>query len=91
MRSTVTGKDRLKGKLPKNTIVAHKTGYSGKNKSTGIIAAVNDVGIIFLPDNRYFYISVFVTDSKEEEPINAKIIAEIAETAYTHFNKQPKN
>ncbi|MFZ4263259.1 class A beta-lactamase [Sphingobacterium sp. HJSM2_6] len=90
MKSTITGKNRLKGMLPKNTTVAHKTGYSGKNKATGIIAAVNDVGIVMLPNNRHFYISVFVTDSKEDEPTNAKIIAEIAKTAYAYFQKFPK-
>ncbi|WP_240491735.1 serine hydrolase [Flavivirga aquatica] len=32
MKATQTGKKRLKGQLPKGTVVAHKTGWSGANK-----------------------------------------------------------
>ncbi len=39
MKQTETGKDRLKGQLPKGTIVAHKTGSSGTNKTSGLTAA----------------------------------------------------
>jgi beta-lactamase class A len=60
MKQTSTGKDRLKGQLPEGTVVAHKTGSSGTNKE-GITAAVNDMGIIFLPGGRHFFITVFVT------------------------------
>ena len=64
MRETQTGENRLKGQLPKGTIIAHKTGSSGVNKE-GLTAAVNDIGIVFLPNGKHFYISVFVTNSKE--------------------------
>lgn len=87
MRSTSTGKDRLKGLLPQGTVVAHKTGYSGINKTTGIIAAVNDIGVIELPNGKVFYISVYVTDSKETEPNSAKIIAEVSKAAYDYLRK----
>ena len=65
MKETETGKARLKGQLPKEVIVAHKTGSSGTNKA-GITAAVNDIGIIFLPNGKHFFISVFVSNSKED-------------------------
>lgn len=87
MRSTSTGKNRLKGLLPQGTVVAHKTGYSGINKNTGIIAAVNDIGVIELPNGKVFYISVYVTDSKETEPNSAKIIAEVSKAAYDYLRK----
>src|SRR5690606_18868620 len=67
MRGTTTGPDRLKGDLPKGTVVAHKTGYSGRNRTTGVIAALNDVGVVSLPNGEVYYISVFVTDSEEGE------------------------
>lgn len=38
----------------------------------GITAAVNDIGVVSLPDGDVFYITVLVTDSKEEEPVSAK-------------------
>ncbi len=86
MRETSTGANRLKGQLPEGTVVAHKTGSSGVNKQTGITAAVNDIGIIFLPNGQHFFISVFVTDSKENNDTNEKIIADIGKAAWDYFN-----
>ncbi len=85
MKQTMTGKDRLKGQLPSGTVVAHKTGWSGTNKETGITAAVNDIGIVFLPNGQHFFISVFVTNSKEDATTNEKIIADIAKAAWDYF------
>jgi len=89
MRDTETGKARIKGQLPKGTIVAHKTGSSGANKE-GLTAAVNDIGIVFLPNGRHFFISVFVTNSKENADTNEKIIADIAKAAWDYFNTNTK-
>lgn len=86
MRGTTTGPDRLKGDLPKGTVVAHKTGYSGRNRTTGIIAALNEVGVVSLPNGEVYYISVFVTDSEEGEAGSAKIIAEVSAAAWKYFN-----
>jgi len=85
MKGTKTGKNRLRGQLPKNTIVAHKTGWSGKHKETGITAAVNNIGIIFLPNKKYFTISVFVTESTEGFKTNEKIISDISKAAWDYF------
>jgi beta-lactamase class A/beta-lactamase class A VEB len=89
MKQTSTGKDRLKGQLPTGTTVAHKTGWSGTGKD-GITAAVNDIGIVFLPNGQYFVISVFVTNSKEDIKTNEKIIADIAKAAYHYFMTETK-
>ena len=89
MRDTETGKARIKGQLPKGTIVAHKTGSSGANKE-GLTAAVNDIGIVFLPNGRHFFISVFVTNSKENADTNEKIIADIAKVTWDYFNAKSK-
>lgn len=90
MRETSTGKNRLKGQLPAGTVVAHKTGWSGTNKTTEITAAVNDIGVVFLPNGEHFFISVFVTDSRENDDANEKIIADIAKAAWDHFSPATK-
>jgi beta-lactamase class A/beta-lactamase class A VEB len=90
MKETQTGANRLKGQLPQGTVVAHKTGTSGMNRTTGITAAVNDIGIVFLPDRRHFYISVFVTNSKENAETNEKIIADIGKAAWDYFANRKK-
>ncbi len=87
MKGTQTGQARLKGQLPKQTIVAHKTGSSGTNKA-GITAAVNDIGIVFLPNGRYYFISVFVKDSRENEDTNEKLIADIGKATWDYFMKR---
>lgn len=87
MKGTKTGQNSIRGELPKNTIIAHKTGYSGKNKD-GVTAALNDVGIVFLPNGNYFYLSVFVTNSKETDEVNQKIIADIAKVVWDYFLKK---
>ena len=89
MKETETGENRLKGKLPKGTIVAHKTGSSGANKE-GLTAAVNDIGIVFLPNGKHFFISVFVTNSKENAETNEKIIADIAKATWDYFTANTK-
>ncbi|HMU44075.1 MAG TPA: class A beta-lactamase, subclass A2 [Ignavibacteriaceae bacterium] len=89
-KETTTGKNRIKGQLPEGTIVAHKTGWSGTNKETGITAAVNNIGIVFLPNREYFIISVFVSESKESFDTNEKIIADIAKATYDFYTTTEK-
>jgi beta-lactamase class A len=89
-QETTTGKNRIKGLLPEETVVAHKTGWSGTNKETGITAAVNNVGIVFLPNGDYFIISVFVSESKENFDTNEKIIADIAKATYDFYTETEK-
>lgn len=72
---------RIKGALPPEAVVAHKTGTSGTNKD-GLLAATNDIGIVTLPDGKHFAICVFVSDSKEPLENNEKIIALISATVY---------
>ena len=65
-------------------IVAHKTGTSDTN-GKGVTAAVNDIGIVSLPNGKHFAISVFVTNSKENYDTNEKIIADITKLAWSYF------
>lgn len=89
-KETTTGKNRIRGRLPEGTVVAHKTGWSGTNKETGITAAVNNIGIVFLPNGEYFIISVFVSESKENFDTNEKIIADIAKATYDFYTAAVK-
>jgi beta-lactamase class A len=89
-KETSTGNNRIKGQLPPETVVAHKTGWSGTNKETGITGAVNDIGIVFLPNGEYFFISVFITESKESFDINEKIISDIAKATYDFYSTTTK-
>jgi beta-lactamase class A len=89
MSGTSTGKGRIRGQLPEGTPVAHKTGTSDTNKQ-GITAAINDIGIVTLPDGRHFAIGIFVSNSKENEATNEKIIADITKLAWDYFVNKPK-
>ena len=89
MKGTKTGKARLKGQLPKNAIVAHKTGTSGANKE-GLTEAVNDIGVVFLPNGQHYFISVFVTKSTENNETNEKIISYISKVTWDYFIKKVK-
>jgi len=89
LKGTETGQARLKGQLPKNTVVAHKTGSSGTSKE-GITAATNDIGVVFLPNGKHFFISVLVSNSKENDQVNEKIIADIAKAAWDYFSTHTK-
>jgi len=84
MKSTWTGKNAIKGKLPREAVVAHKTGHSGKNEN-GLTGAQNDIGIVFLPNGGHYYISVLISDSQEENSVNEDIIADIARLAWDYF------
>ncbi|WP_051359763.1 class A beta-lactamase, subclass A2 [Adhaeribacter aquaticus] len=84
MAETVSGKNRIKGQLPAGTVVAHKTGTSGTNDQ-GITAAINDIGLVTLPNGTHFAISVLVSNSKESTETNEKIIADITKLSWNYF------
>lgn len=89
MKATKTGITRLKGQLPENTVVAHKTGTSGASKE-GISEAVNDIGVVFLPNGQKYFISVFVSKSTENSDTNEKIISDISKVTWDYFIKHSK-
>ncbi len=80
MTETPTGPNRLKGMLPKDTVVIHKTGSSGT--VDGKTAATNDVGLIQLPNGKYFAIAVFVGDSTADDKTREAVIAKIAKAVW---------
>jgi beta-lactamase class A len=85
LTEATTGPRRLKGLLPKDTIVAHKTGTSGAKN--GLTAATNDIGIISLPNGRHLAIAVFVSDAAADEATRERVIAEIAKAVWDQWSK----
>ena len=81
-----TGNNRIKGKLPKEIVVAHKTGTSFTTNE-GVTPVINDVGIITLPNGKHIALAIFVSESKENRATNEKIIADIAELIYQYAIK----
>lgn len=84
LSETSSGNNRIKKQLPAGTLVAHKTGTSDTNEQ-GITAAVNDIGIVTLPNGEHFAISVFVSNSKENNETNEKIISDISKITWDYF------
>lgn len=80
MIQTTTGPRRLKGRLPTDTVVAHKTG------TTAVV--INDAGIITLPaDSRIpgrIVLAVYVADSGRPGAME-RLIAQLGASAYEFF------
>lgn len=75
-----SGRRRLRGLLPKEAQVMHKTGTL-----TGI--ATNDAGIIALPGGAgHVAVAVMVKASRNPIPVQERAIAEIARAVYQHFS-----
>ncbi|AZA89959.1 Extended-spectrum beta-lactamase PER-1 precursor [Chryseobacterium nakagawai] len=86
MLGTKTGTNKIIEQLPKGTPIAHKTGSSGK-KDNFLTIAENDMGIITLPNGKHYAIAVYVSNSKESEAENCKIISDISKAVWDNFNK----
>src|SRR3569833_3247541 len=86
MLATSTGPKRLKGLLPADAVIAHKTGTSGTN-SEGLTPATNDIGIITLPNGKHLAIAVMVCNSKADEATRKNVIAKIAKAAWDYYGK----
>ena len=85
MLDAATGRHRLKGLLPRDTAVAHKTGTGGTKD--GITGATNDIGIIYLPNGKHLAVAVFVSDSPADEKTREAVIARIAKAAWDKWSK----
>jgi beta-lactamase class A len=85
-----TGTDRLKGLLPPNTRVAHKTGTFEGGGSPRTIRLAADVGVIDLPGRAgRVAIAVSVMGSPRSERIQNRVIAKISRAVYDHFVASP--
>ena len=78
------GPKRIKGMLPEGTVVGHRTGTGGPN-AQGVHGAVNDAGIVQLPDGRKLILVVFVSRSADSYANLENLIARISKDIYDHF------
>jgi beta-lactamase class A len=85
MTETSTGLKRIKGMLPNGTVVAHKTGTS--STVDGVSAAINDVGLVTLPNGHHLAIAVFVSDAKADMATREAAIARISRAAWDEWSK----
>lgn len=86
MTASTSGANRIKKYLPEDIIVAHKTGTSATNND-GMTAAVNDAGIIHLPNGRHLILSVFISDAYADFTTLETTIAKIAKLIYDAYNQ----
>ena len=77
MRHCQTGDARIKGMLPPETEVAHKTGSLG--------GTVNDVGIVTLPDNAGHVALVLFVKQGTKSETSERAIAQIGRAVYDYF------
>jgi beta-lactamase class A len=83
MVKTSVGQNRIKGKLPSKTEVAHRTGSSFTN-DTGLTGAINDIGIVKLPNGNHFIISVFIHNTTEKFKDGEEIIADLTKATWDY-------
>src|SRR5262249_26781732 len=75
-----TSPSRLPGQLPKGTPVARKTGAGGP--SGGVTVAVNDMGVVRLPNGDDVAIAVPVGEPRGTVPRAERLIARVARTVF---------
>jgi beta-lactamase class A len=81
-----TGPRRIKGLLPPETIVAHRTGTGGPNDK-GILGAVNDIGIFKALNGDHIVLSIYITKVADEQAKAEKTIATISRLIYDHYSR----
>jgi beta-lactamase class A len=82
MKRAEVGIARIRGLLPEDTIVAHKTGT--------ISGTTNDTGIVYLPGNAgHLIITVLTRDAKAPGAERERVVAEISRFAYDYFVFNP--
>lgn len=72
-----TGENRIKGRLPADTVVAHKTGT--------LMSIANDAGLVTLPDGSKFAIAVYIKGDTKGTEAQDRLIADLARAAYDYF------
>lgn len=87
MVETSRGLTWMKAGLPQNTELAHRTGISGTNDDN-LRVAMNDIGIVKLPNGKHFILSVYLKNIKEKQEDTEKIIADITKATWDYFVKK---
>ena len=83
LANSIPGPLRIKGLLPRGTVVAHKPGTD--RTRDGKTAATNDIGIVSLPDGRHLALAVFVKDSTAAQVEREAAIAKTAKAAWDYW------
>jgi beta-lactamase class A len=89
MRRCLTGDARIKGILPPNTVVAHKTGTLGGGENVQGAGTQNDVGVIELPNGAGHLVTVVFVKGEDDGERGDKAIAQISRAAYDYFVTNP--
>jgi len=89
MRRCLTGNARIKGILPPNTVVAHKTGTLGGGDNVHGAGTQNDVGVIELPGGAGHLVTVVFVKGEDDSERGEKAIAQISRAAYDYFVTNP--
>jgi len=84
MAAATTGRMRLQAGLPPGTKLAHKTG-TGRG-----FLAVNDAGIIVLPDGKHLVVATYLRDSHAPLADQEHVLAEVARAAYERWGGAPR-
>lgn len=84
MTETSRGLTWMKAGLPENTELAHRTGISGTNDAN-LRVAMNDIGIVKLPNGKHFILSVYLKNITEKQEDTEKIIAAITKATWDYF------
>jgi len=78
MKECQTGTARIRGLLPPETDVAHKSG--------SISGSINDTGIVFLPYNAgHLAVTVLMRNTRGTTAARERVIAEVTRYAYDYF------
>jgi beta-lactamase class A len=75
MAATPLGAARIRAGLPEGSTFAHKTGTGPVN--AGVVSAINDIGIITLPDRRRYATAVFLAGARLPPPACEAAIADV--------------
>ncbi|KGO86434.1 hypothetical protein Q765_11175 [Flavobacterium rivuli WB 3.3-2 = DSM 21788] len=84
MEQNSRGKALIKGKLPTGTKVAHRTGMSGTDDK-GLQIALNDVGIITLPNGKHYAVAIYLNNITENKETAEGLIADVSKSVWDYF------
>lgn len=87
MVETSRGLTWMKAGLPEGIELEHRTGMSGTNDNN-LRVAMNDVGIVKLPNGKHFILSVYLKEITESQEDTEKIIADIAKATWDYFTEK---
>lgn len=87
MVETSRGTTWMKAGLPQGTELAHRTGISNTNEQN-LRAAMNDIGIVKLPNGHHFTLSIYLMNITEKRVDSEKLIADITEATWKYFTSK---